>query len=644
MNGNAVVAYSLLATLNNNGSDLVKSVYLPMFKRALSIFSQSAGGGHSIDIQHQFESDFGFRIPEYTVRQFLKLIAKELQGKERNKFELFDGGKSFKCDNYTFIELEETRDFSQRKIRSLESAFSEYSKVRGYEIDASQTISEFLSNNREYLASLFVTKSSKYNQEIIKIAEDKLLYVDFIREIEYSNPSLYEVCRELYLGSIIASLLEAGIDFSSKFSEKQFYYFDTQFILRALDLQDEDETRPALELLALLRKNKNELKVLNTTIEEIQSILHGAAKDFDGNAWLSVTRNSSVQSACNRRHLTKTDLQMIADSVGETIFKKLGIIVEEVSPKIIHEAQIGPEHRKLMDRRYNKASALHDIVAMMHIRHKRGNLARSVQKAKFWFVSPNHDFIKFCFEVSDQSAIKEVVSPDELACLTWLQNPTALSAEASRTGLNALISETISSALPSIHVLNEMPRNIEKYGGLSESDYLNAITRLSQMSILEINKIQEELYEPEKVPSLMAQMANEQRETIKLIEQSKNSAINDLQESKIKFESMIETERSQREAIEKSLRQLIEEERSKIQQQQQENFNRHELSEYKHKRNFWLILTLFVIIFYILLRLTNFWSTLQSTTIFLIKGITGLSGLWSFGSFAINLQKTLKKQ
>jgi hypothetical protein len=391
-----------------------------------------------------------------------------------------------------------------------------------------------------------------------------------------------------------------------------------------------------------LKKNKSELRILNITIDEIQSILESVIREFDQNAWLSGTRNSSVQSACQRRKITKTDLQRICDSLGGVVSSSLGLTVEDVSPRLIKACDGTIEHQKLMSRRFTKASALHDICALQYIKNKRGSVVRSAQKAKDWFVSPNFHLIQFNLENIDSSAIKDVVSPDELACLVWLQNPTGLGLEASKIGLNSLIAETISQALPSVQVLNDMPENLKKYSDLTQEEYAGAIGRISHMSLIEMNKIHNELSEPETAQAAILRLVDEQNELIKSTIEEKGTAIESIEMTRIKLEAMIRHEQETRRRIEEELRTLIGSEKTQagIEQNRLAAENKILLLRDKRNRRFILLLVLIVIGFV-------WWFIVPSNFINhyvkpVIAWIIGLSGLWTFGNLLINLKKSME--
>lgn len=63
MNPNLLTSYSFLAYLSENDADIYKTVYLPLFKRALSHFAKTNTRGSDVDIQKIVEEKYGIRVP-----------------------------------------------------------------------------------------------------------------------------------------------------------------------------------------------------------------------------------------------------------------------------------------------------------------------------------------------------------------------------------------------------------------------------------------------------------------------------------------------------------------------------------------------------------------------------------------------------
>ena len=111
MNDNVLTSYSFLAALSENETDIYKTVYLPLFKRAISSYAAKKSSkvsnsiqGTDIDIQSIILEEYGIEVPILIVRKLIKAVGTSLSKKERNifKFDIFEDGKETR--DFVFIE------------------------------------------------------------------------------------------------------------------------------------------------------------------------------------------------------------------------------------------------------------------------------------------------------------------------------------------------------------------------------------------------------------------------------------------------------------------------------------------------------------------------------------------------------------
>lgn len=116
MNDNVLTSYSFLAALSENETDIYKTVYLPLFKRAISSYAAKKSSkvsnsiqGTDIDIQSIILEEYGIEVPILIVRKLIKAVGTSLSKKERNifKFDIFEDGKAFQFTNYNYFSTEE---------------------------------------------------------------------------------------------------------------------------------------------------------------------------------------------------------------------------------------------------------------------------------------------------------------------------------------------------------------------------------------------------------------------------------------------------------------------------------------------------------------------------------------------------------
>ena len=94
----------------------------------------------------------------------------------------------------------------------------------------------------------------------------------------------------------------------------QAYYLDTPLILRALDLQKEEETRPALELLNLIRSTGGTIKVLSITLNELSDVISNAVDSYNNKQPIT-----TINDACLRLGKNKAWLINIGAKIGDYV-------------------------------------------------------------------------------------------------------------------------------------------------------------------------------------------------------------------------------------------------------------------------------------------------------------------------------------
>jgi hypothetical protein len=149
-------AFSFLAALAGNNADLYNQVYVPICKRALSLYNSKPGGtsGKWSDIKDVILSEYGINVPQIIIKQLINSVYKSLSNNEKKKcdFQVFSNGDSFQIGKYTFLDLEEQYKQGIRESNSLEVAFRTYMQTCVIFQEGIPTIYEFLDKNKQQLA------------------------------------------------------------------------------------------------------------------------------------------------------------------------------------------------------------------------------------------------------------------------------------------------------------------------------------------------------------------------------------------------------------------------------------------------------------------------------------------------------------
>lgn len=640
MNDNVLTSYSFLAALSENETDIYKTVYLPLFKRAISSYAAKKSSkesnsiqGTDIDIQSIILEEYGIEVPILIVRKLIKAIGTSLSKKERNifKFDTFEDGKAFQFTNYNYFSTEEIYDRERRNAQALQQAFEDYLKSENLSEKNIPSFSQFIDKNKCNLSSFFSGK----NCLIHDVEGSFMAHVNFLQHIEGGYHYLYQTAERIYLGSVIASFLETGVDLESKIDDNIIYYLDTQIVLEALDLQKAEDTLPTQELLKLIRATGGKIRLLDITINEIHKIIELAINNYSKSH-----PTTTVNEACVRIGKNKTWLISINGKLESFIKAELQVDIDGILETKMNLYSRSEDVNLLKQTRIHKSTAIHDVAAYLHVRDRREGNIRLFQKAKYWFVTANKKLADFNISRKTNGFVYETIMPEELTSLLFLKNPQKLAKKVSQIGLNELIAQTLSEEYASKELINEIDIAIKESADLSAEDYNILFSSIALQSTNKIQKLLEEISDKRKFNESIHNLIEKER-----TKQAKSK------EEKIQRQKQFEEVNHEKLSLEEKLKNLEaklsqgEKERKeqqerirKIEEQQAESL----LKRKKAQRSFWLALgglILSAVIFLVALYYPTLFSGMKD----FIKGIASLGGVWGLISLIINICKLFHK-
>ena len=498
MNDNVLTSYSFLAALSENETDIYKTVYLPLFKRAISSYAAKKSSkesnsiqGTDIDIQSIILEEYGIEVPILIVRKLIKAVGTSLSKKERNifKFDTFEDGKAFQFTNYNYFSTEEIYDRERRNAQALQQAFEDYLKSENLSEKNIPSFSQFIDKNKCNLSSFFSGK----NCLIHDVEGSFMAHVNFLQHIEGGYHYLYQTAERIYLGSVIASFLETGVDLESKMDNNIIYYLDTQIVLEALDLQKAEDTLPTQELLKLIRATGGKIRLLDITINEIHKIIELAINNYSKSH-----PTTTVNEACVRIGKNKTWLISINGKLESFIKAELQVDIDGILETKMSLYSKSEDVNLLKQTRIHKSTAIHDVAAYLHVRDRREGNIRLFQKAKYWFVTANKKLADFNISRKTNGFVNETIMPEELTSLLFLKNPQKLAKKVSQIGLNELIAQTLSEEYASKELINEIDIAIKESADLSAEDYNILFSSIALQSTNKIQKLLEEISDKRK--------------------------------------------------------------------------------------------------------------------------------------------------
>lgn len=487
MSHNILTSYSFLASLNETGTDMYNAVYVPMCKRAVSLYASKRKQNHgtALDIKQIISEEYGIDIPILVTKKLISAVANSLsrREKERFKFEVYEGGASFKFDSYTFNQLEDSYEQARRNAGALQYTFDQFLKNQGIDDPNIVPFAEFIYKYQYKLSAFLAGKSS-----VIDDSDSTYIYhVKFIQFIESYNDTIYRIVKHIFIGSIIASYIESNVDIHTKMASGINYYLDTKIVLEALDLQQEEDTRPINELLQLIRDTGGSIRILDITIQEIRGIIDTAINKYN-----STTPTTTINEACIRTGKKKTWLISLSGQLEKHLIETLKVNIDKVSETEIEKYTNTEDTKQLQNIWYRKNAAAHDVISYLYIRERRrittGNNVLP-QKATYWFITPNARLCQFNASKKLNGFPSETILPQNLASLLFLQNPQRNSAKISKIGLSELIAQVIFDEYPSRDIINEFDAAVQEYEDITEEDYAILLTAVSEQSTSKLENL-----------------------------------------------------------------------------------------------------------------------------------------------------------
>lgn len=533
MTENKAITYSLLAHVRNSGT-LIKGPidpFIPLIKRSLyKLNSKGILSGKSIKEIHDISTElYAIDFPLPVLKTILQQIASEVNTDGQINFQLYQDG-AFALKNFYFEEFEEQIQASKREVETLEKLYIDFLKLNKIDTKEKTTIFDFIDKNKisisKYLANSTTANGHDYTIEA--------QFVDFFKKI----PDVFDIVRNIYLGSIISSYLEYKTENATQQVE---LVFDTNFIISLIDLNTPESTHTCNKLMEVCKNIGYSFTILNDTVEETKSLIQKKAEHYSSSLLSKRVNPEDIYNACERRNLNQNDLERIIDNLDTTLNSK-GIQILPHTDKYKNVAKFSSEYKSYQKYRSSNFAALHDATVLYYVREKRKNKIKEFEKVNCWFV--NNSITHETEELKDNNFNSndyqpEIIRADELLNILWLANPslsnTMDSKELVEIGLSSIVAYTLNSSLPKASIIRELDENIHKYRGeiITDKDILLISSRISHRQLKNIAELNTLANKDEK------QFANRIKEEANKQQQEEDERIKKLDLLFQKFEKQI---------------------------------------------------------------------------------------------------------
>lgn len=622
-------------------------VFVPIVKKCLHHISDGKAeikGANISEIADRIVTDWQIEIPVPVLRTILTQISKEFDCDEDSKPFVLNNDDSFWIKRFIFADFDAEIKESEHNVKELQNAYLKFCKIQNIQSEDGKGVIRFIEQHKDTLAH-YLRNSD---------CPDKTDYSLPAKFIEYFKPikPLYEEIRDLYLGATISCAI--GYQFNGLKNDVTLL-LDTNFIISLLDLNTPESTRTCSKLLEVCKKSGYSFLILPETKEEIQSLLEFKSRSLDKVALQKNVNKEDVFCACERRGLNSADLMRISDNIEDSL-TKFSIRILPNSTTLKNKAKFSNEYQTLKTYRNNDKAALHDAMAIMYVREKRGGKAvKSFEKVNCWFVnnSITHDFehsaIENIIRGNSSENQPEIIKADDLLNILWLSAPSIRSEVSSDEmvdiGLTTLVAHTLNKSLPKARIIRELDENIQKYKTEDITDrdvYLlsvrianNQVKDLEELNTLAVKDTVEFNCRVKEEARKQAEIEKEQREQLNKLYSELSNAIHSISKQS---EAMV----LDKEALDKQNQNLQE----KLKKSESDNEAISEESGIKDimiKRQRKIIFGLLAVIIAIILFVLCYFFPIVKWLKVILGGIGSLGGLWGFISLIINIVTTFKK-
>jgi hypothetical protein len=310
---------------------------------------------------------------------------------------------------------------------------------------------------------------------------------------------------------------------------------------------------------------------------------------------------------------------------------KRDMLAKYVVSKKLKEISVSDDAKFLKEIRYKKNTALHDVVAYMFVREKRKHDSNKklLQKASYWFITANKKLCEFNIAKKINGNAPEIILPEELTSLLFLQNPIKYSGKVSSIGLNELIAQTLSEEYPSRDIINEFDEAISTINDITNDDYKILLSSISQESTINIQRL---------LHTSNSQPAEFNKAIHSIIEKERNNKLETDNKHKAEIQRNKELQKDN-ESLSKRLS-AISQQIANIQEQQRLDKQSEVENKKRNRRN--NIMYISIIISLVSIIILQIFPNIIFWLKTCIQAIGGLGGLWGFCNLLLNIYSKFK--
>jgi len=419
-----IYTYSLVKTLYEQGKDYIDSFW-PF---VLKIMPRDKTLRNLNFIQKEVKENFGLDIPEHSLKIIItRAKRKDYVIQQKRQFRLTDQG-----DNY--LNSLEPESKVERRINELVEDIKNYlNEQLRLSLTSNGTydvILFFIHKNIDSLVEFFNPDSSIIKLNIPKPKTNKydVVLINYFEIAKQRKPYLYNTLTDIVYGSVVSTTASNRdiAEMNKKFERTQIF-LDSNYLFSILEIDFPEFSKPAKELLNLLRFYKFEIRVFDFTINEMVQVLRNYSREQ--HLYIPGVRVSSIYSNLKSRGLTIEDVREFIAKIESKVLE-LGIKIEPTSIDLKDYKPPKEEYRSKLSQYksdQNLQNQNHDLAAVEKIREIRRSPKREIENSKALFLTSDLKLSRFDFlEMGhkEKATVCEVI-PDKLFTnILWLKNPS----------------------------------------------------------------------------------------------------------------------------------------------------------------------------------------------------------------------------
>lgn len=419
-----------------------------------------------------FTEEYGLKIPiNAFVTIFNRAVKKKIFKKDYGKYLL--NSKTKEKHDFSI----NSSDF-KRKFAKVISSIIKFRDDNKYEVevqdeDIEQALLSFLKDHD--LDILFASKDKSVLPNNVKPNKKvKYLISRFIIFAEKEEPDLFQFLLDISVGHALACaiLYSKPNSFSGKIRNLNIY-LDTPLILSLLGYHDKLQKAAVEEFVKILKEEKVNLFIFDTTRDEIDSILGDCQRWLERGNY-DISKASRILRYCHQNNINSSDVELTIVNL-DSILQGFDIANRRaVDPNENKEFQIDEIKLKgIIQERYqnnsfyrerNDYSIDRDVKVLSKIyKLRRGDRPRNIKNCKELFVTSNSS-LSFASKIYEDSktnssfTIPACLTEVFLGTLIWLQSPQ----KTKNLNMKKFIANCHAAIQPSEELISRYLHEVEK--------------------------------------------------------------------------------------------------------------------------------------------------------------------------------------